>query len=393
MCEFSYFSRCLRKVKEVNRFCVKRRLFKMPGCFQASRCRKVEVQPESFCSCEDSNVVGERLPCSCGEELGVHEWAWDNSVQTSASRLILDGKEVHFHPGYSSGTAIVRGDKPCVTGSDYYWEIKVLTLLYGTDVMVGVCTDKVDLETLQFKFCSLLGSDEESWGYSYRGYIQHKGKTQAYGPPYGRGSIVGVHLDMWKGTIQFYLNRKPLGIAFTSLHGRTLYPALSSTAAKSAMKVIYSSSFPSTLQLLCFKSVSSNSEMMKMLKTIPYLKSQIENEYWWLTPPEGSARSAGGYREYFMMEVAENEEDYDSDEDEDGSLSSFCAYMSRTSNRSSQETVLTVETGNRRKRMSTREGTEIEPSLFHNHCDTEKSDDGTLSVNSKKLCIVCDVIV
>jgi hypothetical protein len=29
--------------------------------------------------------------------------------------------------------------------------------------------------------------------------------------------------------------------------------------------------------------------MMKLLKTIPYLKSQIENEYWWLTPPEGSA--------------------------------------------------------------------------------------------------------
>jgi hypothetical protein len=41
----------------------------MPGYFQASRCRKVEVQPESFCSCEDSNVAGERLPCSCGEEL------------------------------------------------------------------------------------------------------------------------------------------------------------------------------------------------------------------------------------------------------------------------------------------------------------------------------------
>jgi hypothetical protein len=34
---------------------------------------------------------------------------------------------------------------------------------------------------------------------------------QPYGPPYGRGSIIGVHLDMWKGTLQFYLNRKPLG--------------------------------------------------------------------------------------------------------------------------------------------------------------------------------------
>ena len=84
------------------------------------------------------------------------------------------------------------------------------------------------------------------------------------------------------------------GTAFTSLQGRTLYPALSSTAAKSAMKVIYSSSFPSTLQLLCLKSMSSNSEMIKMLKTVPYLKSQIENEYWWLTPPERSAGKFSG---------------------------------------------------------------------------------------------------
>jgi hypothetical protein len=103
--------------------------------------------------------------------------------------------------------------------------------------------------------------------------------------------------------------------------------------------------------------------------------------------------SAGSYREYFMMEVAENEEGYDSDEDEDGSLASFCAYMSQTSSSSSQETVLKEETGNKRKWMSTGKGTEIEPSLFHNHCDTETSDDGTLSVNSKKLCVVCDVIV
>jgi hypothetical protein len=43
--------------------------------------------------------------------------------------------------------------------------------------------------------------------------------------------------------------------------------------------------------------------------------------------------------------------------------------------------------------MSTRQGTEIEPSLFHNHHDTENSDDGMLSVDGRKLCIVCDVIV
>jgi hypothetical protein len=63
---------------------------------------------------------------------------------------------------------------------------------------------------------------------------------------------------------------------------------LSSTAAKSAMKVIYSTSFPSTLQLLCLKSISTNLEMMKILKTVPFIRSQIERDYWWLIPPEGS---------------------------------------------------------------------------------------------------------
>jgi hypothetical protein len=102
--------------------------------------------------------------------------------------------------------------------------------------------------------------------------------------------------------------------------------------------------------------------------------------------------SAVGHREYIRMEVAENEEEYGSDEDEDESLASFCAHMSRTSHSTSPETVLKEETGNRRKRMSTRKNPEIEPSLCHN-CDTEQNDDGTLSVDGRKLCIVCDVIV
>jgi len=35
--------------------------------------------------------------------------------------------------------------------------------------MIGVGTDQVDLEASQFHFCSFLGSDEKSWGYSYCG--------------------------------------------------------------------------------------------------------------------------------------------------------------------------------------------------------------------------------
>jgi SPRY domain-containing SOCS box protein 3 len=68
--------------------------------------------------------------------IAVHEWEWDGT--SSDSLLILDGREVLFHPCYSLGTAAVRGNRPCVGGNDYYWEIKVLTPLCGTNVVSDV---------------------------------------------------------------------------------------------------------------------------------------------------------------------------------------------------------------------------------------------------------------
>lgn len=77
--------------------------------------------------------------------------------------------------------------------------------------MIGVGTSKVNLEVARLTFTSLLGHDSESWGFSYRGCVQHRGLMRKYGLPFAQGSLVGVHLDMWKGTLEFYLNRKPLG--------------------------------------------------------------------------------------------------------------------------------------------------------------------------------------
>jgi SPRY domain-containing SOCS box protein 3 len=65
----------------------------------------------------------------------VHEWAWDEQVASPATLLSKQNREVRFHPGYSSGTAAVRGDSPFKQGNVYYWEIKMLTSLYGTDVV------------------------------------------------------------------------------------------------------------------------------------------------------------------------------------------------------------------------------------------------------------------
>jgi hypothetical protein len=65
----------------------------------------------------------------------VHEWAWDEQLATATTLLSNDNREVQFHPGYSSGTAAIRGDSPFQRGHIYYWEIKMLTALYGTDVV------------------------------------------------------------------------------------------------------------------------------------------------------------------------------------------------------------------------------------------------------------------
>ena len=79
--------------------------------------------------------------------------------------------------------------------------------------MVGVGTEDLDLNKYKHKFCSLIGRDGDGWGLSYTGEVQHKGQRLAFSTKgvFGQGTIIGLHLDMWKGTLAFYKNRKPLG--------------------------------------------------------------------------------------------------------------------------------------------------------------------------------------
>lgn len=79
--------------------------------------------------------------------------------------------------------------------------------------MIGIGTSKVDLTGITQKFCSLLGQDQESWGYSYKGFLQHGGKRRKYTQScFIKGNVIGVHLDTWNGTLQYFSNRKPLGM-------------------------------------------------------------------------------------------------------------------------------------------------------------------------------------
>lgn len=74
--------------------------------------------------------VHDIVKCRCGEQEVPNQWEWDD---TSDSESLISGKNITFHPTYSSGTAIVRGNEPLKKGMIHYWEVRVLTMLSGTD--------------------------------------------------------------------------------------------------------------------------------------------------------------------------------------------------------------------------------------------------------------------
>ncbi|XP_042081950.1 SPRY domain-containing SOCS box protein 3 isoform X4 [Haplochromis burtoni] len=214
----------------------------------------VPVKRESFFHCDPeeelSPLLGVISDCLYGEEDKGFDWVWDDHCKSSGAFLSCDNRKVSFHSDYSCGTAAIRGNKELADGQ-HYWEIKMTSPVYGTDMMVGVGTSEVNLEKFKYNFGSLLGHDEDSWGLSYTGLFQHKGDKIKFSSRFGQGSIIGVHLDTWHGTLTFYKNRHCIGVAATRLHNKKLYPMVCSTAAKSSMKVMQACYTPTSLQYLC----------------------------------------------------------------------------------------------------------------------------------------------
>ncbi|XP_008479147.1 SPRY domain-containing SOCS box protein 3-like [Diaphorina citri] len=81
-----------------------------------------------FCDCTTDS-------CDCGETLKEYEWVWDtNSADPESIVLSCQNRETLFHPRSSQGTTAIRGTTPFKSGHVYYWEVKMLSTLYGTDV-------------------------------------------------------------------------------------------------------------------------------------------------------------------------------------------------------------------------------------------------------------------
>ncbi|KAJ0000845.1 hypothetical protein NQD34_005865 [Periophthalmus magnuspinnatus] len=269
----------------------------------------VPVTGESYCGCDSQadTSYNSRLrgfhqvkDCHCGEDdqnvdfLSTvtlkymfldFDWVWDTSSRSTATLLSCDNRKVNFHSEYSCGTAAVRGSKELVEGQ-HFWEIKMTSPVYGTDMMVGIGTCDVNLDKYRHTFCSLLGKDADSWGLSYTGLLHHKGDKMNFSTRFGQGSIIGVHLDTWHGTLTFFKNRKCIGVAATELQNKRFYPMACSTAAKSSMKVIRSCSAPTSLLYLCCarlrQLLPDSVDTLDVLPLPPGLRHLLHNKLGWV---------------------------------------------------------------------------------------------------------------
>ncbi|XP_027897284.1 SPRY domain-containing SOCS box protein 3a [Xiphophorus couchianus] len=254
----------------------------------------VPVTGESYCAC-DSQAETSYNPrlrgfhqvkdCRCGEDDQDFDWVWDASSRSTATLLTCDNRKVSFHSDYSCGTAAVRGSRELADGQ-HFWEIKMTSPVYGTDMMVGIGTSDVNLDKYRHTFCSLLGKDADSWGLSYTGLLHHKGDKLKFSSRFGQGSIIGVHLDTWHGTLTFFKNRKCIGVAATELHNKRFYPMACSTAAKSSMKVIRSCSTPTSLLYLCCarlrRLLPDCMDTLDVLPLPPGLRQVLHNKLGWV---------------------------------------------------------------------------------------------------------------
>jgi len=253
--------------------------------------RDREERDETDLSCSEDEHFNEEDYC----------WYWDEKSKSNDVNVQNCGTEAYFHPDYSCGTAAIRGNRQFREGEEHYWEVQMSSAVYGTDMMIGIGASSVDLDRYKSQFCSIIGKDTDSWGISYFGTLHHNGKSKDYTKKFERGAIIGCHLDLWKGTLSFYKNGKPLGIAFDGLLGKKLFPMISSTAARTKMKLLCSHKTGFSLQYLCCKEISKHipSSQTNALDSLPLpngLKRYISWRMDWvlkLNNPRTTSRSAG----------------------------------------------------------------------------------------------------
>ena len=187
------------------------------------------------------------------------DWVFGDTTGERRNIVLADGgRRIRFHPYGSHGTECARGNVPMTVGI-HRWAIQMGPTVYGTDMTVGVCTDKLDLHEHEYRYGHVVGSNEHGWGMSYHGVCRHN-ECKTPGDVFGRHSIIELTLDMKARTLTASVdNRSPVFISSDLWHGarcpEPLYPVVASTAARSEMTLLWSRCELPTLQICCIRCI------------------------------------------------------------------------------------------------------------------------------------------
>lgn len=162
------------------------------------------------------------------------KYAW-NAEDRSLNIFVKEDDKFTFHRHpVAQSTDCIRG-KTGFTRGMHVWGIYWDLHQRGTHAVVGVSTRDAPLHSVGYQ--SLIGSNAESWGWDLgRNKLYHDGKNN---PGLTYPAMLNsdetfvvpdtflVVLDMDEGTLAFFADGQYLGVAFSGLKGKKLYPIVS----------------------------------------------------------------------------------------------------------------------------------------------------------------------
>lgn len=218
-------------------------------------------------------------------------WLWNRSTLTNNARMSPNGREVLFHPSLSRGTAAVRS---CTAISEGVctWSVRMGPSTYGTDMVLGVCTEELDLSQHINRYKSLVGDDEHGWGLSYRGVRKHNG-IERPGPhsAFGANAVVTLQLDTSRRRLSVSVDGSPMKAAFDDVCGRghcPLYPVVCSTAASTRIRLQRSELIGLSLAHICLRTIRYAIRSRSDIDELPLptlMKSCLKSDWINSAPP------------------------------------------------------------------------------------------------------------
>lgn len=142
-----------------------------------------------------------------------------------------ENKTAIFHPDASFGTSAISGKKALKSTTIAYWEIHV-PALFGTSIMFGLGRKSTKLQFVVL-FDHLLGGadnhnckgDCKNFGLAHSGYLyggKFNGLINHTARRYcdeleNRPTDIGMLFHGPEGWLAYFINGKPMGIAFTNI--------------------------------------------------------------------------------------------------------------------------------------------------------------------------------